>query len=54
LKQRDAAQIEEARRLLEGGLGKEGRRLGKGLLVCLARERIPLTASVDAVPLEGV
>jgi hypothetical protein len=54
LKQMDAAQLEEARRLLAGGAGMEGRRLGKGLLVSLARERFPLTASVDAVPLVGV
>jgi hypothetical protein len=42
--QRDAAGIEELQRLL-------GRRASHGLVVCLCRERFPLTKTVDAVPL---
>ena len=41
---RDAAAIEEFQRLF-------GRKAGKGLVVCLCRERVPLTRTVDAVPL---
>jgi hypothetical protein len=41
---RDAAGLEAFQRLF-------GPRAGKGLLVCLCRERFPLTRSVDAVPL---
>jgi len=41
---RDAAAIEQFQGLL-------GPRAGKGLLVCLTRERYPLTHTVDAVPL---
>ncbi len=40
---RHAAGIEELQRLL-------GRNVGRGLLVCLCRERFPLTRTVDAVP----
>ena len=43
---RDAAAIEEFQRLF-------GRRAGKGFLVCLCRERFPLTRGVDAVPIAG-
>jgi len=41
---KDAAAIEELQRLF-------GDRAGRGLVVCLCRERFPLTKSVDAVPL---
>jgi hypothetical protein len=40
---RHAAGIEELQRLL-------GKKVGRGLLVCLCRERFPLTRTVDAVP----
>jgi uncharacterized protein len=41
---RDAAAIEQFQRLV-------GPRAGRGLVVCLCRERFPLTRTVDAVPL---
>jgi hypothetical protein len=41
---RDAASIEAFQKLF-------GKRAEKGLVVCLARERFPLTRTVDAVPL---
>jgi hypothetical protein len=41
---RDAASIVEFQRLF-------GRKAGKGLVVCLCRERFPLTREIDAVPL---
>lgn len=41
---RDAAGIEEFQRLF-------GRRAGKGLVISLCRERVPLTRTVDAIPL---
>jgi len=41
---RHASSIEEFQRLF-------GRRAGRGLVVCMCRERFPLTRTVDAVPL---
>lgn len=43
---RDAQGIERFQRLF-------GETAGRGLLVCLCRERFPLTRTVDAVPLGG-
>jgi len=42
--ERDAASIAEFQRLF-------GRKAGKGLVVCLCRQRFPLTREIDAVPL---
>ena len=41
---RDAAGVEEFQRLV-------GLRAGRGLVICLCRERFPLTRTVDALPL---